>query len=256
MTLVTVGLRHKATRSLGHLLFLYGAATVTTLITVFSGVAAAQSSPSGVAVVASNSGEKLTLGGSADEFTLKLPPRSTCPGDSANDGFRVDSYMVPSAVAPTDVTFGSAGPEVNTLTRYDEFRQPLYDNLTAMFVNRLTAANEKPGEPGLIIDVPMFSLDVYSAGQVPPGPYNIGVACTLDGQAKTTWNTQITIEKDSTDKPAGVRWSVAGSGGSSDKNSASSIVRLLVLIFVLLLVVVLAFGLYRWWRFRQLAHKE
>src|SRR5262245_682957 len=44
-------------------------------------------------------------GGSGAPFALRLPDGSTCPGDSANDNWRVDSFMVPSSVDPATLEF-------------------------------------------------------------------------------------------------------------------------------------------------------
>src|SRR5687768_17333907 len=51
-------------------------------------------------------GAPLDEGGSATPFTLQLPVGAACTGDSASSDYRVQSYMVPSAVDPNTLTFG------------------------------------------------------------------------------------------------------------------------------------------------------
>ena len=70
---------------------------------------AAQSVDVRRAEVVAPSGRPIDGGGSATPFTLRLPDGAACPGDSANDGYRVNSYMVPLDVDPTTVTYLNAG---------------------------------------------------------------------------------------------------------------------------------------------------
>ncbi len=44
-------------------------------------------------------------GGSSTPFTVALPPRAACPGDTAHDGYRVYSYLVPKGTDLSSVTF-------------------------------------------------------------------------------------------------------------------------------------------------------
>jgi len=49
-------------------------------------------------------------GNSSTSFTLRLPSGAACGGDSAHDGYRVQSYIVPSGIDPSTLTFNSSGP--------------------------------------------------------------------------------------------------------------------------------------------------
>lgn len=166
----------------------------------------------------------LSTGASKTAFGLDLGANAACPGDSANDGYRVQSYMVPATVDPAILRFGSSGP-LPTATG-SAFRQPLYATTSSPFVNAQTANTEMPGDVAAIVGLPSFDLGVFAAGDVPPGDYNIGVACTkgsaLDTVVARLWNTVVAIVADPSDTPAGIRWAVVANGNPSFGASASS----------------------------------
>ena len=124
-------------------------------------------------------GGRLDEGGSTTEFSLELPSGAQCPGDSAFEGWRVNSYMVPEVVDVARLTYDGLGPAPAGLADYERFRQPLYDVGTSPYASALTAAVQEQGDPGLIVDIPTFTLGVYSSGDVPAGRYHVGIACTL-----------------------------------------------------------------------------
>lgn len=159
------------------------------------------------------SGDPLSSGGSATEFSLLPPNGAGCLGDSANDNYKVQSYVVPSTVDPGSLTWDASGPIPNAVGA--SFRQPLYNAETSgAYVDELTLDN--PGaprpRPGEVINVPGFSLGVFEPGNLPAGTYNVGLACTL-GPASATqldrfWNVQLEVVEDAADEPAGITWSV------------------------------------------------
>src|SRR5262245_9642793 len=59
-----------------------------------------------VVVDAIDNSSELTGGGSAVPFTLRLPDGATCPGDSAHDQWRVQSFLIPSTVDMASVKWG------------------------------------------------------------------------------------------------------------------------------------------------------
>lgn len=151
-------------------------------------------------------------GGSATPFTLSLPTRSACKGDSANDGYRVQSYMIPSTTNPGSVRFGSVGPQPKVIGA--GFRQPLFTVTTDPYVNAQTANADHPGDPGYIINIAAFNFGVFKPGDIPPGTYNVGIACTRGPasatQTEKVWNAIFKISANPSDKPAGIAWSVIG----------------------------------------------
>ncbi len=182
---------------------------------------AAQSADVRAAEVVGPSGRPIDGGGSATPFTLRLPDGAACPGDSANDGYRVNSYMVPFDVDPTVVTFDGTGPIPATLGTAGPFRQPLYDVNTHPFVSDQTAEAIAPGEPGPIVNVPAFSFGVFAPGDVPAGRYHVGIACTRLNEIEVVWDAELTVMEAADDEPAGLRWATtraesdAGAGPSA-----------------------------------------
>lgn len=149
-------------------------------------------------------------GGSLDAFTLQLPTDASCPGDSADEGYRVNSYMVPAAEAPEAVTYDGLGPTPKVHGRYEGFRQPLYDVGSAFFVSALTADADQPGAPGQILQPPLFDFGVYAPGDLPAGTYRVGIACTLLNEVARVWDAELRVVEDPTDEPAGIRWEAVG----------------------------------------------
>lgn len=151
-------------------------------------------------------GAPLNSGGSATDFSIKLPTGAACAGDSANDGYRVQSYRVPASVNPATLTFDASGPIGH---------QALYDTTGSPYVDKQTANADTPGGPGPIVNIADFDYGVYLPGDVTPGTYNLGIACTL-GPASATqldrfWNVQKSFVADAADEPASVRWTVVAS---------------------------------------------
>lgn len=164
-----------------------------------------------------NGGMPLLGGGSATPFTLDLPVGASCPGDSAEGGYRVQGYFVSEPYSPTSLEFGSNGPV--PVSMGTNVLQPLFEvTTTASYVNIPTAKADVPKGPGLVLSLPAFNFAVFSKGNITPGTYNVGIACTLGPasrtQVKRAWNSRLTIETDESD-PVGVRW-VAISGKPSN----------------------------------------
>jgi hypothetical protein len=171
--------------------------------------AEAAGTPAGPATVKTAGGAAdLATGDSATVFTLRLPAGAACPGDSANDGYRWQSYMVPSSVDPSTLTFGGNGPLPAGTNA--ALRQPLFDTPGGSpVVNQLTAPAEAAGGPGRILNIPDVDYTALGAALIDPGTYNIGIACTLGpagpSQMKNFWNIQKTFTAGS---PSGLSWTV------------------------------------------------
>lgn len=199
----------------------------------FGGVAAASAERAGDAVVVNgrNSGELLNGGGSATSFSLRLPEAASCPGDSANDNYRVQSFIVPVTDDPATLTYGSQGPA-------GEGRWALYDMTTSPFVNALTEVSGGPGQPGRITPLPQLSFAVFPVGTFTDGRYRVGVACTEWSETVRYWDTEIDVVAAPGDEPAQLRWAVVGAPAPSGVAGLPLLVGVSVLGVVVALVTV------------------
>jgi hypothetical protein len=157
----------------------------------------------------------LTHGESATLFSLRLPAGATCPGDSANDQWRVQSFMVPVTVTADAIHYNVAGPD-------GPGQYPLFMANTAQFVDSLTNANSGRGQPGVIPAIPSLSLGAFPPGLLPAGTYRIGIGCTLARQTAKYWDTEIVITSSPGDKPSQFVWRLAGAPASVDDSHQSS----------------------------------
>ena len=159
---------------------------------------------------APGAGDPLTSGGSATDFSLRLPVGAACTGDSANDGYRVQSFMTPAGVDPATLRFDADGPVPNGLGA--TFRQPLYDTTGSGYINQQTANADIPGGAGVVVNIAAFDFSVYEPGNIPAGAYNVGIACTLGPSSATQvdrfWDARMDFVASAADLPAGVRWTV------------------------------------------------
>lgn len=216
-------------------------------LAVVAGVAAetvAGAADAGVAAVVtpttddpSSSGLPLAAGDSSTDFSLRLPDGAACTGDSAGQDYRVHGYVVAASIDPSTLEFsGIDGPEpVQFGGPQESFRQPLHDADTSAYTAVQTANADEEGGPGFIINVPAFSFGVYEPGNVPPGRYNVGIACVGPGRAPELdryWNVELTVTENTADAgPAGIAWQtqdrtddapfVASSGVPSSNDTTS-----------------------------------
>lgn len=157
-------------------------------------------------------GAPLASGGSATPFQFKLPIGSAafCTGDSTNSGYRIQSYLVPLSVDLDTLRFDSSGP----VPVAGQFRDSMYETSGSAFVNRTTANQTVANGPGQITQpLPDFSFGIYDPGAgfpLPPGAYNIGIACTLGASSPTQldkyFNTVVTISTNLADSPGQINW--------------------------------------------------
>lgn len=169
------------------------AVTITAaVVAVIAGASAAAAATagtvgrSGSAVIVDGAGSSrpLSRGGSATAFSLRLPVGAECPGDSADAGYRVQSFFVPAADDPGSFTYFSVMP-------VGKGRYALYDVQSDPYIQEQTARATKPGGPGPIVDVPAFNFAVFPVGMIKPGRYQIGIACSLSNVTKRYWSTSI-----------------------------------------------------------------
>jgi hypothetical protein len=182
---------------------------------------AAQRSGDVVIVAAGDHGKALAGGGSTPDFSLRLPDGAVCPGDSANDNYRVQSFLIPANDDPGAIVWRSIGPS-------GPGQIALYGTDTNQYVQVLTEMNPGPGQPGIVADVPALSFGVYAPTDVAPGSYRLGLACTLFNTTTNYWDTTVTIERDTSDEPAQIHWTATGATASSSSSSSSPLTLVVV----------------------------
>jgi hypothetical protein len=191
---------------------LVGAAAIS-LVTL--GSTAGASTLDGIATIASPATSNyLSGGGSTTPFTVSLPAQAACSGDSAHDGYRVYSYLVPQGTNVTSVSFSEIPSEgyglVNNAGTY------YGDVNTAPSTGQIIEIpNGFEWEPLISDDnVPLDTLLYQNGNQ--SGVWETGLACAPEsGVVSDYWNTEVTFSASETD-PNGFVWSdVPGPSGSS-----------------------------------------
>lgn len=177
-----------------------------------AGSAAAQGERAGSATVVAPGGSALDRGGSGTPFTLELPAGASCPGDSANDDYRIQSFVVPADVDPGGLTYESTKPAGEGLWA-------LYAVSSDPFVQGLTAIAVDPGDPGLIDQMPTFDFAVFPPGTLAEGVNRIGIACTLYNETVQYWDTEIDLTNTPADEPAQLTWVAVGAPADAGSSS-------------------------------------
>jgi hypothetical protein len=173
-----------------------------------------------IIVEADNPLKELTHGGSATQFTLRLSVEESCPGDSANDQWRIQSFLIPAADDPVALNYGEQGPDGDGLW-------PLYDLATHPFVHILTLPNNVAGLPGRIDAMPEFSFVLFPPGTLPDGHYRLGIACTYFRETAKYWDTELVITASPDDQPGQLTWRLANAPVAPetvDKSGSSAFV--------------------------------
>ena len=162
-----------------------------------------------------DAGRTVADGGSSTTFVIKLPDGAACPGDSANDDYRVQGFLVPRGVDPAKITYNSIGPVgANQIA--------LYKTDTDAFVHAFTEPNETTGQPGLIPAIPPLTFGDYAPDAVAPGHYTVGIACTYFGTTTNYWDVPMDIASDLNDEPAHIHWTVVGGAPAGSSSGSSS----------------------------------
>lgn len=148
-------------------------------------------------------------GDSTSAFTLRLPDGATCPGDSANDGWRVQSFIVPAGTDLAALEFSANRPNHGEPASSRSLREIN----GGIFTQRMTEPNQALGEPGRILALPPLTFAYFDTGTFPPGLYEIGVACTTpDWKVRRFWHAEIEFETAPDVEPGGMRWTFLGDG--------------------------------------------
>ena len=113
-------------------------------------------------------------------------------------------FLVLADVEPGTIPYGADWP------RLEDHMYSLYDTITQPVIDVLTVPNVAPGSPGLIDALAPMSFAVFPVGELPPGRYRIGIACTLLYTTATYWDSEIEISADASDAPGQMTWRLAG----------------------------------------------
>lgn len=133
-------------------------------------------------------GETVSSGDGTTQFFVRVPKDATCPGDSANDQWRLHSFLLPVGDDPLDIVFDSTGP----VPAWSNNRWPLFEVATSTPMSSvMLPRNEAPGEPAPIGATPLVSFRVQAENQFPGGRYRLGLACTYFDQTTQYWDTLI-----------------------------------------------------------------
>jgi len=144
----------------------------------------------------------LADGDSTSTFTFRLPDAASCPGDSANDDWRVSTFLVPADTNLDTLMYQALSPDGEA---YRSLRYVDGD----IYVMEMTSPNPGPGQPGLINQLPALTMAWYETGTLAPGPYKMGIACTdAVGAVERYWDTDVELTVAPDVEPGGLRWSV------------------------------------------------
>lgn len=159
-------------------------------------------------VTGANSDNPLTEGDSNTVFSVRLPDGSTCPGDSANDDWRVQTFVVPASSDVGSLRYGATRPQ-------GDLMYALYTTEGRPFAQVLLNQNPAPGQPGDILPIPALSFAPFTPDLLPVGRYTIGVACSYYETGERYWDAQIELTEDLDVEPGRRRWRVVATDGTA-----------------------------------------
>lgn len=190
--------------------------------TASSAVPAPSDAGDAIVVQPNNVNRGLVQGGSSTPFSLRLPDDAACPGDTRNDQWAFDSFMVPASDDPGSAEFTLAGPSgINQFALYEVSSRPLTDNVIE--------PNDVAGQPGRLPPIPPLSFAVFPPGTVVEGEYRIGIVCTYLRSPSAFWDALIVVESDARDEPAGFTWRVESASPESVGESSSASIAVVAL---------------------------
>lgn len=155
----------------------------------------------------------LRSGGSASLFTVALPARASCSGDTAHDGYHVYSYLVRKGTDLSTVRFVQ-GPSagygiVNTTSTY-------YGAVNTAFKTGQIVGVPNDFTWGSLVRSgggPLALSQLLYYGTT--GVWETGLACaTAHGAVANDWNTQVTFDADAGDAH-GFDWTVDPAASTS-----------------------------------------
>lgn len=188
-----------------------------------------------VVVDSTNVTRQLSEGDSTTLFTFRLPSGAACQGDSANDNWRVQSFLVPADTDIGSLRYRASRPDG------EEYRSLRYidGNIYSM---EMTNQNPGPGMPGEVAELPPMTFAWFPAGSLPPGSYKMGIACTDPSwQVERFWDVTVELESAPQVEPGGLRWQVVVPAGALPPNDSSSLSAVFVAAFAVLATATIAF---------------
>jgi len=192
------------------------ATAVAGLVLAIGGPAGA-STLNGVATIASpGTTTPLTSGGSATQFTVSLPARAACDGDTASDGYHVYSYLVEKGTTLSSVTFLSHPSEGYGLFESNgEYYGPVNTAVTTGAVPN-PLPNDFEWSQLVSHGVTLAQLLYTGSGSTASGIWEGGIACAnSSGDLADNWNTEVTFHASSTDTDGFTWTAVPGPSGSA-----------------------------------------
>lgn len=175
-------------------------------------------------------GETSSSGDGTTQFFVRLPKGASCPGDSANDQWRLHSFLLPEADDPLDIVFDSTGP----VPAWSNNRWPLFADDTATPMSSvMLPRNDGPGEAAPVGATPVSSFRVQAENQFPGGRYRLGMACTYFDQTTQYWDTLIDMTAVAADgDPTTLTWTLPDpvTIGSSSTQSTNALRIVLVVV--------------------------
>lgn len=101
-------------------------------------------------------------------FQFNLPVGEACPGDSASDGYRVNTYVTPASNDPAAITYSGLGvPSGPAFTA--ALRSPGGSPVSGLTVSAVDG----------FITLPATGFRFHTQA-LPAGDYNVGIACVLN----------------------------------------------------------------------------
>ena len=149
-------------------------------------------------------------------FRLRLPDGATCPGDSANDDYRVQTFLVPDGTDLSTLTY-----ELTRPTGSDDYWGLRYVD-GEWSLQEMTDQNPGPNQPAAIVDYAMpFTFARYDEIDLEPGRWKVGVACTpVPGwNVERYWDADILLEDAPEVESIGLRISVVPTDLAPSKES-------------------------------------
>jgi MYXO-CTERM domain-containing protein len=177
----------------------------------------APSSGGAVELVDPDSRQPIYSGDSNTPFVLRVPPGAVCPGDSANDDWRVQSFLIPVTDDPATIQYGVIGAE-------GDGQYAIYSLQTRPYVDTLLEQNSAAGLPGRIPESVPLSFGVFPAGTLTEDRYRVGLACTFFRETAVYWDTEIELTSAPEVEPGQFRWTVAGAPVIEESDGGSSAV--------------------------------
>ncbi len=129
--------------------------------------------------------------GNSDTVLTILPPSgAACPGDTATNGYRVQTFFVDNSIDPATLTYDTDGP----VAQGSALVIPLFSTSGGAQSNINTA-----NSTGIITNLTQdhFGDPPFSPGVIPSGIYKFGYACTLSGVTQKFWMSSLTIAANS-----------------------------------------------------------